>query len=169
MKRHLITLAILAFIAILGILIEIVPGTVAITFKDHGGSYGLPLWLSVIAFLFVFILCHGIWRIFDRLDYMIQTRRLKQHVEQIEQSQRWYQEGLIAKIEGQLKVAEHLMNRSAKHSSTPFVQYFTGAEIARALGEKKEARRYLALAKESSPEASAAIAIIETQWDTQGQ
>jgi len=76
-------------------------------------------------------------------------------------------QGLVAFVEGRWEYASKSLERSAKGSETPFVNYLFAARASSALGDTKKVDYFLKQAEDSSVEARVAIGLTQAELQIQ--
>lgn len=132
-----------------------------------GYTVEMPLLLGVLALLLAYLV---ISTVISFIRAMLGTRRavsgwVKNQRQQ--QSVNRTTQGLVAFIEGRWDYASKSLAKSARGSSTPFVNYLFAARASSELGDTRAVDGFLQRAEESSDEAGVAIGLTQAELQIQ--
>lgn len=160
-RYFLISLAVLALAAGLGILIESDPGYILLAIG--GVAIETSFWLGLALFLSLLAAGHGLVGVYQvgfrgtsRLSGFLMQRRQRRSAQDTNQ-------GLIALIEGNYSRARQLLTRSIEGTEQPLLNYIAAAQACSALGEYAQASEYLVKAESDTDGASVAIELVQAE------
>ncbi len=132
-------------------------GYVLINFRDYSLETSVPVFLFIVAALYVLVrLAVKLWRIPRRLGEVVGERRSQTVGDRLSN-------GLIEIAQGNWAKGERLLAGGLKGSKAPLINYLLAARAAQSQGSSERRDEWLGLAYEQLPDAETAILLTHAE------
>ena len=161
MKWLLLILLTLLLGLILGPLIQNIPGTVLLVFKQS--SVQFRLWVGLMLVVSAILLCVFIYHLTIKLLTSAGRIQRWSGSRRFTKARQKTIQGMIALSEGHWAAAEKLLSSAASNTDTALINYLAAAQAAEAQNAHERRDQYLRLAHLAEPSAEVAVGLTQAQ------